>query len=327
MKIGTEILQSLLFCSLILLSKNTLADGPGSTGAQILEVIPDAKTSAMGETYSGLDSEICCLYYNPAGLAYIDNTEVTFSNEQWQGMSQQYGGIAYNLHDVRSANIKDLGTIAVAFSDLNSGQITGRDALGNLTGGFYARDQLLIGAYAKSIFDGDSTGDIALGASVKFVTEEIMDIDAKAMAIDLGIIWKIPDYNFSLGISRQNIGQNIKYDSEEFALPANTKYSASLKPFDQKITINADMNEPDDSKTEYNFGAEYNCDSAIYLRVGYNSLYSDIGGLTTGIGLSLKQLDVVFLYASEVRIDYAFIPDSDLGNMNKISITMKLGAD
>ena len=299
----------------------------GTTGAQILEVMPDAKTAAMGDTYSGLNGEIGCLYYNPAGLATVKNVEYTCSNEQWQGMTNQYMGMAYSLHDVRSSNLIDLGTLAVAFSDLNSGQINGMDANGNPTGSFTARDQLLIFSYAKTIYEQESIGQFAAGSSTKFVTEEISDNNTKATAFDAGLLWKMPVYNACVGLTRQNMGSSMQYEEESFALPSNTKLSASAKALYGALTMNVDLNMPDASQQTYNFGTEYNFMDTLYLRLGYNNKYSYTSGITTGIGMSIKQLDVLFLYASEVRIDYAFIPNSELGNVNKLSITMKIGAD
>jgi len=147
------------------------------------------------------------------------------------------------------------------------------------------------------------------------------------MAFDAGVLWKLPLYNACIGLTRQNIGSNIRYEEEEFALPTNTKLSLSAKAFYEALTMNLDLNKPDASSIIYNFGVEYIFENTMYLRLGYNNKYADICGLTTGIGVCFKQVDVFFLYASEVSIDYAFIPDSELGNMNKISISMKLGAD
>ena len=327
MKTRTIILQGLLMCSLLAPVKNVSAGGVGTTGAQILEIMPDAKTAAMGDTYSGLDGEMGCLYYNPAGLAGVKNVELTCSNNQWQGMSHQYMGMAYSLHDIRAANVVDMGTLAVAFSDLNSGQINGMDVNGIPTGTFSARDQLLIASYAKTLYEERSFGELAAGTSAKFITEQIGSSNANAAACDIGVLWKMPFYNACLGLTRQNMGGDIQDDSEAFALPSNTKLSASAKAFYGALTMNIDLNKPDVSQQTYNLGTEYNYKDTIYLRLGYNNKYSDTSGLTTGIGMSLKQLDVLFLYASEVRIDYAFIPDLELGNVNKISITMKLGAD
>jgi hypothetical protein len=327
MKNRKMILTSLLLSCLAAYVQNVSADGLGTTAAQILEIAPDAKTAGMADTYCGLNAELSCLYYNPAGMASAKNIQFTSSSDQWQGMNHQYFGIAYNLHDIRTSNVMDMGTISFAFSDLNSGPIDGRNASGGATGSFTARDQLLIFSYAKNLYQNESLGEIAAGASAKFVTEEIRDNNAKSIAVDGGLLWKMPLYNACVGLTRQNTGQNMKYVSEEFALPANTKLSLSTKALYGALTLNLDLNKPDVSNMTSNIAAEYIIEDTISLRLGYNNKYTDTNGLTTGIGVTFKQLDMMFLYASEVSFDYAFIPGSELGNVNIISVTMKLGAD
>jgi hypothetical protein len=96
-----------------------VAASAGATGAQILELMPDARAAAMGETFCAVADDVNSMYYNPAGLARVGWIEVPLSSIRlFEGVNFQYFGIAYSLRDVRSANINDLGTVAVGFSEM-----------------------------------------------------------------------------------------------------------------------------------------------------------------------------------------------------------------
>jgi len=72
-KIGT-----ILF-ALFMISQSLFAGGEGTTGAQFLKLGIGARPAALGESFTGVADDINSLYWNPAGLAEIQQFEASVS--------------------------------------------------------------------------------------------------------------------------------------------------------------------------------------------------------------------------------------------------------
>lgn len=305
------------------------AETAGTTGANILEIAPDARTTAMGEAFSAIADDAYGIYYNPAGLGTLRHTEIAFANNSaLQGIRHQHIAFAYSLRDVRTENVLSLGTLAVTFTDLNSGSMTGRDEAGADTGDFTVRDQVFTLAYGKPVYDSETAGTFYLGAAGKFIDEALSDARYQHNVIDAGALWQMPDSLFSLGVAAQNLGGRLGYHSHSFDPPTAYRAGIGFRDALNGFTADIDVINPIHGKMMFGAGGEYRLlNSALALRAGYNSRADQGMGLSAGIGLLLRQVDVMFFYARDVAIDYAFVPYGDLGDMHRISLTLKLGAD
>jgi hypothetical protein len=294
-------------------------------GAQIAEIMPDARATAMGETFCAIADDVHSLYYNPAGLGLIGWTEIPVAgNELFGGVDYQHFGLAYSLRDVRAANLDDLGTIAAGYTEMTSGDIDRRDAAGLRHGTFMTKDQMLVFGYGRTLYDSEETGRILGGATLKTISEEIAGHTFKNNAFDAGALWQFPSSGMSLGLAVQNLGGDLSYRDEAFKQPTNIKAGAAYR--DDDVLVGLDINSPAHADPYYCLGGEYRFLRALALRAGYNTR-SDQGGFSVGFGVNLRQLDVLFMYARDIEIDYAFVPMGDLGDTHRIAMIFKLGAD
>lgn len=300
----------------------------GTTGGQLLELMPDGRTGGMGETFCALADDSNCLFYNPAGLGVIRWTEIPLaSNQLFGGVNHQFIGFTYSFRDFRSSNLADLGTIAVGYNELVSGDIEGFSAAGLRTVNYNVKDKLWTVAYGKALFDREETGTVAIGASVKLLSEEIAGHTSDNNVFDGGLLWRLPSSNLSLGVAALNMGSKLSYAQDSFDPPTIIKGGVGFIAPDGNLRLGVDVNNPYHEDMFYSAGAEYYLLRALALRAGYNSR-SDQGGITFGFGISIRQIDFMFwMYARELTIDYAFVPMGDLGNTQRISLILKLGAD
>jgi hypothetical protein len=292
-------------------------------------VVPDARTAAMGAAFCAVADDVDCLHYNPAGLALINHIEISVSqNQLFQNMHYQHLGIAYSLRDVRTSNLADLGTIGAAFSYLDAGKITGRDATGAENGVFSPRDRIETFAYGKTLFSNNTFGTLRAGAAVKFATQEVKSYNFQNSAFDAGLLWQVPVIsNVNIGAAIQNLGASASYIDAEFDLPQTVRAGASYKTMNDALLLDVDVDKPNYSGARYHMGGEYYFLQSLIFRAGYVTGSDQGSGLTAGFGMILDQVDVFFIYARQLRIDYAFIPYGDLGDTHRISIVLKLGAD
>jgi hypothetical protein len=304
------------------------AQEAGTAGAQVLTIVPDARTTGMGETFVAVADDAQCLSYNPAGLGLITHNEVPMANNRWLGdMFYQQVGIAFSLRDIRTANMKDMGTLAFSFLDLNSGAITGRDAAGAATGNFTARDQVITAAYGRPLLESRSLGKLLAGGSAKFLVEDIGGETFSNRVFDAGLLWQMPWHRLSAGLAAQNIG-NLSYGAgANQDAPTTLRAGLACRLFHDDLLVAADYSKLQGAATEMHAGTEYRLLDILALRLGYQGRASNEAKLSCGFGLSLKQLDVMFFFAKELNLDYSFIPYDDLGGQHRLSLVLKLGAD
>ena len=128
----------------------------GTTGAQILEITPDARSLGMGGAYTAVANDGGAAFYNPAGLAAVNHTEISLSrNQLFENIEQAYLGYVYSLQDIKMVNIQDPGTFSATWNAISTGDIPGRDAQGNLTRNFTVENNVLSFAYGKTVSETD----------------------------------------------------------------------------------------------------------------------------------------------------------------------------
>src|ERR1035438_1812695 len=71
------------------------AADPGTTSANFLKLSIGPRATAMGEAQVGLADDVYATYWNPAGLAQIQNREAGFVQTQYiQDIQSQYAAYA-----------------------------------------------------------------------------------------------------------------------------------------------------------------------------------------------------------------------------------------
>lgn len=332
------------FLVLLLISTQIFASGPklGTNGAtELLIPMGAVSTSLAGSNIAHVKGSEA-IYWNPAGLANLDNGEASFSYMNYfAGMSVTYlaaGMKAGNLGVIGiSAQVLDIGDIKVTTWDAPEG--TGEVLNPNyLTAGL---------TYSKRFTDR-----IFFGTNAKFISERIGTMSASAVALDMGLQYLTP-FGLNFGVTLKNFGTKVKFDGDaiEFdsdipwagpnATTRKTKLdmsSAELPTsmniglsYDYKmntfgsICVSGVYNNSAFELDHIGLGAEYNLINRFYLRAGYLTyLYPDDWesekdmeyGLSYGMGLNLK------LGGNDFRFDYAARPMSTFDANQYFSISI-----
>src|ERR1017187_8620383 len=93
------------------------ASGPGTTSADILKIGVGARAIGMGEAYTAQADDSSSLYWNPAGLALMQEREASFMYDKaYQGMSFQNANVGIPIEN---------GAIGGSLSYLSYGDIPG----------------------------------------------------------------------------------------------------------------------------------------------------------------------------------------------------------
>src|SRR5258706_3635960 len=213
-------MKRLSIISLVLLGwRVAFASDPGTTAANFLKLGVGPRAVAMGEAQVGLADDVDATYWNPAGLAQLQNREAGFVQTQYfQDIHSQFAAYAHP-HPT-------LGTFAGSFTYLNIGKFDSFDATGQPTGQVGANDAALAFSYARPILKNRRMeSQLSVGATGKFIQERLDTVTAHAYAMDAGLLytpgkqWGETFEGLRAGLAIRNLGSAMTFDQESFNLP------------------------------------------------------------------------------------------------------------
>ena len=164
--------------------------------------------------------------------------------------------------------------------------------------------------FAYSVID-----HLSAGINLKYISSSIAEkVAGSAFAADLGVMYNTE--SIKAGLSVNNIGTKLKYDSSEYDLPMSIKAGAaySVKGF----TVSAEGDMMINAGFMASLGAEYWIKDIVAVRAGYhygNAEKTMPSFVSTGLGLKFKglNLNAAYLLACEplantlmVTLGYAF---------------------
>jgi len=301
-------LAQLLGVSTLLLAQGyAYAGGAGTSGGQILNVPVGARAIGMGEAYTALADDVSSLYWNPAGLAILNQSQASFMyNQDIENLAFSHGAIATPLEN---------GGIGASLDYQTYGTIKGYDAQNNPTGD--------VGAYSGvATLGGGWLGDFwSAGFNAKVIKGSLADVSATGFAGDLGVnvIYPQPVWGGTLRAAAtvRNLGTGLKYLQENDPFPTEFRAGlAAVQMLGQKLNMSMDYGKARDNKASIYTGAEFWLMPFIALRAGYAGNHAESNGLRVGLGLKVKDLS----------FDYALTQNGDLGLSNRYELTYRFGA-
>ncbi len=328
----------------LLCASTSHAQKVGSTSMQFLKVMPSARATALGEAYAVWATGAEAIFWNPAGLARLDNMEFSTTYINWLFDAQQ-GALSYALA------IRGFGSLGLQVQYVDFGEfeettnerpyinnpdnpgLTGRTftPFSYLVGISYARDltdKFSVGIGMKyaheSLFDGRK-----LTAQVRQGVLEEVDTWANGLLFDFGIRYNTGYRSIHIGSAVQNFGADVKYAKESNPVPLLFRFGIGadiigpaglLRSGSEENRLSAafDIFHPNDYAQQIHAGVEYEFASSFALRGGYKFNY-DFDGLTLGAGVK-HALEGVRLSA-----DYSYgAMGTYLGNVQRISLGIAL---
>jgi hypothetical protein len=316
----------------------------GSTSMQFLKVMPSARGAALGEAYAVWATGAEAIFWNPAGLARLDNMEFSTTYINWLFDAQQgalayalsiqgFGALGVQVQYVDFGEFEETTNARPYISDPDNPGLTGRTfrPFSYLVGISYARyltDKFSVGIGMKyaheSLFDGRK-----VTAMVRQGVFEEVDTWANGLLFDFGIRYNTGYRSIHIGSSVQNFGADVKYAKESNPVPLLFRFGIGadligpdglLRSGSEENRLSAafDIFHPNDYAQQIHAGVEYEFVGAFALRGGYKFNY-DFDGLTLGAGVK-HAIEGVRLSA-----DYSYgAMGTYLGNVQRISFGIAL---
>lgn len=289
----------------------------GTSGAQFLKIGPSARAAAMGEAYSALCEDAYAVYYNPAGLGFLKETQAAAMHNAWfQDIRHDFGALAVPLlawTDSRRER-NEFGTAAFALTSLGVSGIERRGVVetDQPTDTFGASDFAYALGYGVPL-----SPRLAAGASLKVVDQTLDTAHSTAFALDAGALYRKDKLSLAGGV--RNFGTAVKLGTGSDPMPFLLFGGAAWR-VKEPWTVSADLRLPRDHRLGLSLGTEYRRkfseDLAGALRGGYNTSTTDADGLT-GVSFGAGAA-----YGG-VEFDFAWVPFGDLGDAFKYSLQVR----
>lgn len=287
---------------------NALASSIGGTsGGEVLNIPVGARAIAMGEAYTAMADDVSSLYWNPAGIALLNQSQASFMYSQW------LKDLAY--HNASVATPLENGGLGASLSYLSYGDIQGFDNQGNAAGSVNAYSAV---ATVGGAFLGDAW---SAGFNLKGVQGALADVKATGVAADFGgsLIYpkEVMGGTLRMAGSIRNLGTGLKFIDQKDPFPREWRVGlAALEMFKQRLNVSMDYGQQRDLSGSVYAGAEYWAVPYLALRAGYAGNGTESNGIRAGLGLKIKN----------VSFDYAFSPYGDLGLTHRYELTFRFGA-
>ena len=204
-----------------------------ASGADFLQIWPDARATALGGAMVGLADEANGVYWNPGGLGFQRGLSAAFTGANWlpglnPGMFLADGDVNYGFasQSDRGVNV----TAGLGWTHLGLGRFVWHTIEGDTTIRFSASDE------AIRLHAGVAEEHVGVGLTLSYVLDNQapwyipfpIHVDpsgfiGNAIALDLGGIYK-PVSGWSLGASVANMGTwTIYRDGSSARLPTTVR--------------------------------------------------------------------------------------------------------
>lgn len=294
---------------IIVCTEPTMAQKVGTTSMQFLKVMPCARATALGDAYSVWASGAEAVFWNPSGVALVQNQEFSSTYIDWIFDARQ-GALSY------AANLGDLGAMGLQIQYVDYGKFEETSLLAQymqsetepgMTGRTFHPFAYVIGlTYAHNLTDKFSTG-----LTVKYAHESLFDGSmvstmvrrgvfesvktwGSGLLFDFGIRYNAGFRSIQIAATVQSFGAEITYAKESSRAPLLFRFGTAADLIgkdpllfpdeDNRLSVAFDLFQPNDYDQQEHAGIEYEYKGTFALRAGYKFNY-DSEGLTLGGGI------------------------------------------
>ncbi len=269
-----------------------------------------ARALGLGGGFTSMADDASTVFYNPAGLAVLDNQEVTGMHMTlFEGTLYDYVSWAYPT--------LALGGFGIAFMRIGTGDIIKREQYVDMGTFDYSYTQIIL-AYGRSLRDG-----LTVGANLKIVNQSLERFSDYGVGFDLGVLKEF-NHNIRVGVMFRDLvpatlklkttGQSSETSITGETLPVSVVLGSSINylRIHNRAIMNAsfELEKTEQRSVKLHTGAEFVIDNTYAIRAGY-----DRDNVTFGAGVVINRL----------KFDYAYKFIDYLNDSHRFSVSYMIG--
>ena len=291
MRLKSTALALVLLFALAAGATASAAEDPVGTAA-MLDIGLGARALGMGGAHIAVADDAAAVYYNPAGLAFIDGRHITSLYTNQFGAAG-YMGLGYAQRYVGAGAMK-----------LDASGIDQTDEFANVTGVFGVTDlTLILGAAARAM------PQLGVGGAVKYYSQALPANSGRGVTGDIGVLFATDSGRFRIGAVCRNALGSLKYDSGHTdAFDRSFGAGVAVRPMDN-LLLAADVIWKDGMDAR--IGGEF--------RLGKFALRAGGGYRDEKFSFSVGAGFVIPLFS----IDYAYQTHSTLPDSHRLSLGVR----
>jgi len=291
MRLKSTALALVLLFALAAGATASAAEDPVGTAA-MLDIGLGARALGMGGAHIAVADDAAAVYYNPAGLAFIDGRHITSLYTNQFGAAG-YMGLGYAQRYVGAGAMK-----------LDASGIDETDEFANVTGVFGVTDlTLILGAAARAM------PQLGVGGAVKYYSQALPANSGRGVTGDIGVLFATDSGRFRIGAVCRNALGSLKYDSGHTdAFDRSFGAGVAVRPMDN-LLLAADVIWK--GGIDARIGGEF--------RLGKFAVRAGGGYRDEKLSLSAGAGFVMPLFS----IDYAYQTHSVLPDSHRLSLCVK----
>lgn len=225
-------LLSLTFV-LLFISYGAAFSQVGITAVPFLQIEPDSRSTGMGNTGVAIADNASAIFWNPAGLAFQNQNQVSLTHANWL---PAFNADLFYDYLVGTYYIDGIGTIGGHLTFLNLGEQTRTDETGLELGRFNSFEISAGLSYGLKISE-----TFALGTGIRYIYSSLADgsvsgqdiSPGSSVGVDVAALFKSNSFqigsreaNFNAGLNISNIGPGIQYTDNAQRDPLPTMFRA-----------------------------------------------------------------------------------------------------
>lgn len=302
----------------------------GTSGFQFLKVPVDARGAALGETVVADANDVSALIWNPALASSLPGIQAGFHHTAYfVDVTLDFVGVTYRLPQGI--------TLGASLQTMDSGQMKVTTEFEPDGTGETFR---LIDMAAGLTWSQQLTDLFSYGVTTKYIQESVAGLKASTMVFDFGVHYRVGSTGARMAVSVRNFGFDGRPEGElsrpviasdpvriesdfEAMTPPTTfhlgfAYDALQSSAMNRLTVLAQLNNPNDNAEHWNTGLEYAWDEMFFLRAGYRFGIEETDAPSVGMGVKLP------LSGHSLGVDYGFNRLERLGNVHRFGLNLSL---
>ena len=278
----------------------------GTSGGGFLNFEVGGRSAGMGGAQVSTATGVTAQYWNPAGLAWTDQSQVGAMHAQWlDNLSYEWLGYAKPLGPRLG-----VGSLSVAYFHMPA--IQGVDEFDNPTQAYRVYDMAVTAGLARPV-----SRHLTVGTNLRYIRQNLATVSATGVGVDLGATGTFN--GLAVAAVVQNLGPNLSYDGAAYPLPRMIRFGASRPFLQQRLLVAADYNMPRDYFNDARLGLEYRVHPLVSLRMGYRHVLGSANDPSTGMSYGFG------LHAKQLSVDYAMTPSDAFDNVHRIAFGYSFG--